>query len=121
MMKNPSRFFSLCFALLFSASAFAKLPPPSDEAKAAADEKKQRTAWSDKVAAYKLCQSQDKTAARYRKENKQPPMDPKLAKCEDPGPFVYTPPAPPSIAPGGTATGTAPPPTTEPAPQLIKK
>ena len=112
---------SLCFALLFSATAFAKLPPPSDEAKAKADETKAKTAWSDKVAAYKLCQSQDKTAERYRKENKKPPMDASAAKCEDPGPFAYTPPVPPSIAPGGAATGTAPPPTSEPAPQSVKK
>lgn len=111
----------ICLALLFSTAAFAKLPAPSDEAKAKADETKAKTAWSDKVAAYKLCQSQDKTAERYRKENKMPPMDAKAAKCEDPGPFVYTPPVPPSIAPGGAATGTAPPPTPEPAPQQIKK
>lgn len=117
MMKK----LSLCLALLFSAAAFAKLPPPSDEAKAKADETKAKTAWSDKVAAYKLCQSQDRTAERYRKEQKKPPMDAKAAKCEDPGPFVYTPPVPPSIAPGGAATGTTPAPTTEPAPQSIKK
>ena len=117
MMKK----LSLCLALLFSASAYAKLPPPSEEAAAKAAETKAKTAWSDKVAAYKLCLSQDRTAERYRKEHKQPPMDAKAAKCEDPGPFVYTPPVPPSIAPGGAATGTTPAPTTEPAPQSVKK
>lgn len=106
MMKK----LSLCLALLFSASAFAKLPAPSDEAKAKADEAKAKTAWNDKVGAYKLCLSQDKVAERHRKEQKKPAMDGKTPKCEDPGPFVYTPPVPPSIAPGGTATGTAPPP-----------
>ncbi|MBY0341510.1 MAG: hypothetical protein K2Q19_10155, partial [Rhodocyclaceae bacterium] len=67
-------------------------------------------AWNDKVGAYKLCLSQDKVAERHRKEQKKPAMDGKTPKCEDPGPFVYTPPAPPSIAPGGTATGAVPPP-----------
>ena len=120
-MKKLSRFCSFSLALLLSTSVFAKLPPPSEEAKAKAAETKAKTVWSDKVAAYKLCMAQDKTAERYRKEHKQPPMDAKAAKCEDPGPFVYTPPVPPSIAPGGAATGTAPPPTPEPAPQQIKK
>lgn len=107
---------AICFALLFSSAAFAKLPPLSDEAKAKAAETKAKSAWSDKVAAYKLCQSQDKAAERYRKENKKPAMDGKAPKCEDPGPFVYTPPVPPSIAPGRTATGTAPVATPEPPP-----
>lgn len=119
MMKK----LGLCLMLLFSTGVFAKLPPPTDEAKAKADEVKAKTAWSDKVAAFQLCKSQDKVAERYHKENKQAAStkDFKAVKCEDPGPFAYTPPVPPSIAPGGAATGTAPPPTSEPAPQSIKK
>ena len=39
-----------------SAPALAKLPPPSDEAKAKAAEAAAKAAWSDKVGAYQLCQ-----------------------------------------------------------------
>lgn len=117
MMKK----LSLCFALLFSTGVFAKLPAPTDEAKAKADEAKAKAVWSDKTAAYQLCKSQDKTAERYRKENKKPPMDASAAKCEDPGPFVYSPPVPPSIMPGGAATSPALPANSEKVPQPIKK
>ncbi|MDE2599910.1 MAG: hypothetical protein KGL40_09835 [Rhodocyclaceae bacterium] len=117
MMKK----LSLCLALLFSTATFAKLPPPSDEAKAKADEAKAKAAWSDKTAAYQLCKSQDRTAERFRREQKKPAMDASLAKCEDPGPFVYSPPVPPSIAPAGAATAPALPANSEKVPQPIKK
>jgi hypothetical protein len=120
-MTKLSRFISISVALLFSATAFAKLPPPSDEAKAKAAEAKAKAVWTDKVAAYQLCKAQDRTAERYRKEHKQPPMDAKTAKCEDPGPFVYSPPVPPSIMPGGAATSPALPTNSEKVPQPIKK
>ncbi|MEY4436301.1 MAG: hypothetical protein RL175_1256, partial [Pseudomonadota bacterium] len=51
------------FALILaavSATAFAKLPPLSDEAKAKADEAKAKTAHTAKADAYLLCKSQDK-------------------------------------------------------------
>ena len=85
----------------------AKLPPLSPEAQAKADETKQKTAWSDKVAAYQLCQAQDRVAAAYRKaKGAQPkaqaaaaPADaaaatpaasaaPATPPCQDPGPYV---------------------------------
>src|SRR5438045_1236172 len=47
--------------------ASAKLPSLSDEAKAKAAEAKAKAAWSDKVAAYKLCLAQDRVAEYYRK------------------------------------------------------
>ena len=50
---------------LTAGSAMAKLPPVSDEAKAKAAEAAAKTAWSDKVAGYQLCQSQDRVAAAY--------------------------------------------------------
>jgi hypothetical protein len=112
---------SMCLALLVCNAAFAKLPPPSAEAKAKADEAKAKAVWTDKVAAYQLCKSQDKTAERYRKEQKKPPMDASVAKCEDPGPFVYSPPVPPSIMPAGAATSPALPTNSEKVPQPIKK
>lgn len=120
-MKKLSRFISISVALLFSAVAFAKLPPPSEEAQTKAAEAKAKAVWTDKVAAYQLCKAQDKTAERYRKEHKQPPMDAKAAKCEEPGPFVYSPPVPPSIHPGGAATSPALPTNSEKVPQSIKK
>jgi len=85
-------------------AAFAKLPPPSDEAKAKAAEAAAKTAWSGKVAAFQLCKSQDKVAAAYlaqaRKDGKaaNPIATP---PCADPGPFVYPPPeagAAPAVA-----------------------
>ncbi|VTU24971.1 hypothetical protein H4CHR_01500 [Variovorax sp. PBS-H4] len=83
--------------LALAASAFAKLPAPPDtpEAKAKAAEAAARTAWSGKVEAYKLCESQDKVAAKYRADaaaaGKQLAPPPSLPPCADPGPFAFTP------------------------------
>jgi hypothetical protein len=69
--KNLWSVTSVCVALLsglFATASFAKLPEPTPEAKAKAAEAKAKTAWSDKVAAYQLCKSQDKVAAAYLKE-----------------------------------------------------
>ncbi|MBL0720749.1 hypothetical protein JI742_12720 [Piscinibacter sp. Jin2] len=83
-------------ALSLAAPVAAKLPPPSPEAKAKADETKAKTAHGDKVGAYKLCLSMERTAAHYYttaktagKETRPPVATP---PCADPGPFVYTPP-----------------------------
>lgn len=85
--------------LLLAGVAGAKLPPVSDEAKAKADEAKAKAAWSDKVAAYKLCLVQDKVAASYLKA-KAADAKPALPTppCQDPGPYV---------APGALAAGPA--------------
>jgi hypothetical protein len=104
---------SLMAMLALTAGAVhAKLPAPSPEAKAAADAAKDKAAWGDKVAAYKLCLAQDKTAAYYQK-NKEGAKKPSVETpaCADPGP--YTPPvaaaASPAPAPGAApAAGTAP-------------
>lgn len=72
----------------------AKLPAPSPEAQAKADETKAKTAHGDKVAAYKLCLAGDRTAAHYFKtvgSNAKPPAA-TTPPCADPGPFVYAPP-----------------------------
>jgi hypothetical protein len=61
------------FALILaavSATAFAKLPPLNDEAKAKADEAKAKTAHTAKAEAYLLCKSQDKVVAHVQKTNK---------------------------------------------------
>ena len=74
--------------------ASAKLPAPSPEAAAKAAEAAAKAAWAGKVDNYKLCLSQDKVAAHYRKTT--PSAKPAAAggvACADPGPFAYTPPA----------------------------
>lgn len=53
-------------ALAASSLAFAKLPPPDEAAKAKAAEAAAKSAWQGKVDAYKLCQAQDRVAARYK-------------------------------------------------------
>jgi hypothetical protein len=84
-------------ALAFSSAVLAKLPPPSDDAKAKAAEAAAKTAHAGKVGDYQLCQSMDKVAARYLAAKKKaggdvtPPTP--TPPCADPGPFVYPPPA----------------------------
>jgi hypothetical protein len=76
--------------------ALAKLPPPSDDAKAKAAEAAAKTAYADKVGAYKLCQSMDRVAATYLADAKRAGKDMKpvaTPPCADPGPFAYTPPS----------------------------
>lgn len=74
--------------LAIGSAAWAKLPPPTDEAKAAAAAAKDKADWSNKVAAYQLCMSQDKVAAHYQKTKgaKKPSTD--LPPCANPGPYV---------------------------------
>jgi hypothetical protein len=89
-MKSIAVFIAAC---ALSVSALAKLPAPNDEAKAKAAEAAAKTAHAGKVDGYKLCKSQDKVAAQYRKSGKAG-KDAKpvaTAPCADPGPFVYKP------------------------------
>ncbi|MEB0141035.1 MULTISPECIES: hypothetical protein [unclassified Undibacterium] len=79
---------------LWCSVSLAALPAPTVEAKAKSDAAKAKTAWSDKLAAYQLCQAQNKVAAAYLKgrETKALPLMP---PCADPGPYqapVSTPP-----------------------------
>ena len=91
------------FALILaavSATAFAKLPAPTDEAKAKAAEAAAKTAHAGKTDAYLLCKSQDKVAAHVQKTNKAQAGKPvATAPCADPGKFVYTPPEAAASAP----------------------
>ncbi|MFA6314218.1 MAG: formate dehydrogenase [Sterolibacterium sp.] len=91
---------------LSSGAALAKLPPPSEEAKAKAEEAKAKAAHGGKVAAFQLCNSMDKVAQRYLKDNKGKSGKPlETPKCQDPGPFQMAssapaaPPAAPAAAP----------------------
>ena len=79
-------------ASVFAGAVIAKLPPLNDEAKAKAAEAANKAAWTDKVGAYKLCQSMDKVAATYRSSaaataRPASAADPTPA-CADPGPYV---------------------------------
>jgi hypothetical protein len=76
-------------ALAICGAAQAKLPPPTPEATAAAAAVKDKAAWGDKVAAYKLCLAQDKVAAHYAKtKNVAVKGGPEVPPCADPGPYV---------------------------------
>lgn len=81
-------------ALCLGGAAMAKLPAPSDEAKAKAAEAAAKTAHAGKVDNFKLCKSMDAVAARYAAEQRKAGKSVKptagLAPCADPGPFVYT-------------------------------
>lgn len=81
--------------LCASALALAKLPPPSEEARAKAEETAAKAAWSGKVAAYQLCKVQDKVVADYLASARAAGKDTSSAApgpaCVDPGPFSYTP------------------------------
>ena len=108
---------ALMLAAVFAGSALAKLPPPSDEAKAKTAESAAKSAWADKVGAYKLCQAMDRVADSYRKAPKPSGKDASAptatAPCTDPGPFVAVPaeakPLEASGAHSPAATATSPP------------
>ena len=96
---------ALILAAVLTAPALAKLPAPSDEAKAKAAAAAAKTAWSDKVGGYQLCQAMDRVAAGYRRNataiNKDLPAAIDTPACADPGPFVAAPaPTPPLEASG---------------------
>lgn len=80
------------FLCLSASVAIAKLPAPTEAAKAAATEAAAKSAWTDKVAAYKLCQVQDRVAARYRQTataaGKPAPQPQQTPACVDPGPYA---------------------------------
>lgn len=86
------RFAAFLIAALIATSVVAKLPPPTDEEKTKAAEAAAKAAWTEKVALYKLCIAQDRTADDYRKKTKAAAKDiptPVVTPpCTDPGPFV---------------------------------
>ncbi|MBI2310976.1 MAG: hypothetical protein HYU77_00525 [Betaproteobacteria bacterium] len=91
--------------LAVSGAAFAKLPPPSEEAKAKAAEAKAKADHGNKVAAYKLCLSMNNVAEKHIKEQKAKgktvkPTD--TPACQDPG-------AAPGAAPAAPAKTAAAP------------
>jgi hypothetical protein len=111
MKKTFISMATLVLASLFSASAMAKLPAPSDEAKAKAAEAAAKTAHGNKVADFQLCKSREKVAAHYYKTAKASgkPTNPPVATpaCVDPGAYVAAAPAP-AAAPAAPAVAAAP-------------
>lgn len=94
-------------AALTAGTVSAKLPPPSEDARAKAAEAAAKAAWSDKVAAFQLCKAMDRVAAAYLASARSagraasaPVATPPFA---DPGPFDYAPPAAPAAAASGPA------------------
>ncbi len=99
-------------AAVFSVSALAKLPAPSDEAKAKAAETAAKTAHTDKIAAFQLCKSREKVAAHYYKTAKasgKPTTPPVVTPaCVDPGAYVAAAPVAPAVAAAGAKPAAAP-------------
>lgn len=95
MKKHLKQIFVISSLLLMGTAVMAKLPAPSDEAKAKAAEAAASAAWSGKVEAYQSCKAQDKAAAHYFQTAKAAAKDVKPATamppCADPGAFSYTP------------------------------
>ena len=96
-------------------TASAKLPAPSDEAKAKAAEAAAKTAHGGKIDGYKLCLAMDRTAASYqaaaKKAGKAASAPTDTPACADPGPFVYLP-------AGAASAASAAAPAAPPAPAL---
>lgn len=113
-------------ALFMASSVLAKLPAPSEEAKAKAAEAAAKTAHGNKIADFQLCNSREKTAAHYYKTNGKGKAAPTATPaCVDPGaykPAELTAAAPAAATAAAPAAGAAPAaasaakPTTAPAP-----
>jgi hypothetical protein len=90
-------------ALVLSGTALAKLPAPSDEAKAKAAETAAKSAWSAKVAAFETCKAQDAAVLHYhaamQKAGKAAAPAGAAAPCADPGSYSA-----PTAAPAAPAT-----------------
>jgi hypothetical protein len=105
----------LVASMMAAAPALAKLPAPSDEAKAKAAEAAAKAAHGGKVENYKLCMAMDRVAAGFqaaaKKAGKAASAPTETPACADPGPFVYTPPgaasAPTAAAPAAPAAPAA--------------
>jgi hypothetical protein len=92
--------FALILALTVAASgAWAKLPPPSEEAQAKAAEAKAKAAEAAKVDAELLGKAQDRVATKYIADQK--------AKGVIVKPTPIAPPAPPAAAPAPVAAPAA--------------
>ncbi|MBP5996853.1 MAG: hypothetical protein KA535_02785 [Azonexus sp.] len=95
------RKFALILALtVASAGAWAKLPPPSEEAKAKAEEAKAKAAENAKLEAEQLANAQNRVAEAFIKQQK--------AKGITVKPTPIVPPAPPAAAAPAAPVAAAP-------------
>ncbi len=93
--------FALILALtVASAGAWAKLPPPSEEAKAKAEEAKAKAAETAKLEAEQLANAQNRVAEAFIKQQK--------AKGITVKPTPIAPPAPPAAAVPAAPVAAAP-------------
>ena len=115
---------------LVTMPVLAKLPAPSDEAKAKSAETTAKTAHAGKADSYKLCLSMDRVASRYlaaaKIQGKAVTAPVETPACGDPGPFSLAPPEvkPPIEAAGAHSpaeTAKAPPSSLTPAAELPAK
>ena len=77
------KFLAFAFCAFAASSVMATLPPLSPEAQEAANLTKAKTAYGDKVAAYQLCQAQNRVADRFKVAGTAAP-----AACVVPPPFA---------------------------------
>lgn len=103
-MKKTMMLSLALMTLAVSSLASAKLPPPTPEAKAAAELAKAKADHGNKVANYQLCLAQDKVAKKYKQTGKDVMMV-ETPPCKDPGKFV--PPEVAAAAPAAAAPTTA--------------
>jgi len=99
MKTKPSKFALILALTVASAGAWAKLPPPSEEAKAKAEEAKVKAAETAKLEAEQLANAQNRIAEAFIKQQK--------AKGIIVTPTPIAPPAPPAAAPAPTAPAPA--------------
>ncbi len=87
---KPSKFALILALTVASAGAWAKLPPPSEEAKAKAEEAKAKAAENAKLEAEQLANAQNRVAEAFIKQQK--------AKGITVKPTPIAPPPPPAAA-----------------------
>lgn len=109
------RFAAALIVALFTSTAFAQFPPPTEQEKAKTAEIAAKNAWTTKVGAYQLCLAMDRTVAKYharlKTTGKDVPQPVTTAPCTDPGSYTssITPAAPQPLeaaeahSPAGTA------------------
>ena len=97
--------FALILALtVASAGAWAKLPPPSEEAKAKAEEAKAKAAENAKLEAEQLANAQNRVAEAFIKQQKAKGITVKPTPIAPPAPpAAIAPAAPVAVAPAAPA------------------
>jgi len=90
-MRHTPALISAIAATLFAASAHARLPPPTEAAKAQALEAAAKNAWTEKVGQFQLCTASDRVALTYRNSmqaaGKSLPAAVATPPCADPGAY----------------------------------